>query len=34
VRYSSPSLALAYSIPGVTQNLLPQKVTVLAWSQG
>ena len=34
VRYSSPSLAMANSIPGVTQNLLPQKVTVLAWSQG
>jgi hypothetical protein len=34
VRYSSPSLAMADSIPGVTQNLLPQKVTVLAWSQG
>ncbi len=34
VRYSSPSLALANSIPGVTQKLLPQKVQVLAWSQG
>jgi Tfp pilus assembly protein PilX len=34
VRYSSPALALADSIPGVTQNLLPQKITVLAWSQG
>jgi hypothetical protein len=34
VRYSSPALALANSIPGVTQNLLPQKVQVLAWSQG
>jgi Tfp pilus assembly protein PilX len=34
VRYSSPSLALANSIPGVNQSLLPQKVTVLAWSQG
>jgi Tfp pilus assembly protein PilX len=34
VRYSSPSLALANSIPGVMQPLLPQKVQVLAWSQG
>ena len=34
VRYSSPSLALANSIPGMSQTLLPQKVTVLAWSQG
>jgi hypothetical protein len=34
VRYSSDALALANSIPGVTQNLLPQKVQVLAWSQG
>jgi hypothetical protein len=34
VRYSSPSLALANSIPGVQQPLLPQRVQVLAWSQG
>jgi hypothetical protein len=34
VRYSSPALALANSIPGLTQNILPQKVQVLAWSQG
>jgi hypothetical protein len=34
VRYSSPSLALANSIPGVTQQLLPQKVAVVAWSTG
>jgi len=34
VRYSSPSLALANSIPGLTQPLLPQRVQVLAWSQG
>jgi hypothetical protein len=34
VRYSSPALALANSIPGVQQPLLPQKVQVLAWSQG
>ena len=34
VRYSTPSLALANSIPGVMQPLLPQKVQVLAWSQG
>ncbi len=34
VRYSTPSLALANSIPGVNQPLLPQKVQVLAWSQG
>ena len=34
VRYSSPSLVLANSIPGVTQQLLPQKVAVLAWSKG
>jgi hypothetical protein len=34
VRYSSQSLALANSIPGVQQPLLPQRITVLAWSQG
>lgn len=34
VRYSSPALALANSIPGVTQQLLPQKVAVVAWSSG
>jgi hypothetical protein len=34
VRYSTESLTLANSIPGVQQQLLPRKVDVLAWSQG
>jgi hypothetical protein len=34
VRYSTQALTLASTIPGVTQQILPQKVSVLAWSQG
>jgi hypothetical protein len=34
VRYSTQAMELASAIPGVTQQILPQKVSVLAWSQG
>jgi hypothetical protein len=34
VRYSTQALELASTIPGITQQILPQKVSVLAWIQG
>jgi hypothetical protein len=34
VRYSTEALTLASTIPGVTQQILPQQVSILAWSQG
>jgi hypothetical protein len=34
VRYSDGALSLANSIPGVAQPLLPQKVAIVAWSNG